>query len=166
MAISAYDPSGRLKKHAFLGTSFAIDPTQQEKRRKLGELYEEFKSSGAKGQEAAAKDLGTRYQKYAENELGRLAQISEQKAGFAEEMANLKTPEERFAEFNFMPSTFVPNPKFEEERRRNVMQQFQKEYAQKTGNISAAYTTLVKEEADRNRRLADKLELYSMFLGA
>lgn len=166
MAVSAYDPSGRLKKHALLGTSFAIDPTQAEKRRKFKDLYEEARLQDTKSREATKGRLSARLKGYEQEQASRLAKIAEQKMGFEEELANLKTPEERLASYTFIPPTFAPAPGEITERKLNLLQRFRQEYANRRGELGAAYSALQKEEEERSRRLKDRLELYNMFLGA
>ena len=91
MAISAYDPSGRLKKHALLGTSLAVDPTRTAQRGQFEELHKEAALSGG-GREAMKGRLTGRFQQFGQPQVERLSEIAEQKAGFETEARDLRDP--------------------------------------------------------------------------
>jgi len=101
MPVSAYDQSGRLKKHALAGTSLAVDPDRAKQRSQFQELHKEARTAGAKGRETMVTKLTDRYKKFGNPQMERLAEIAEQKQGFETEAGGLRDRklEQRFTEF-------------------------------------------------------------------
>lgn len=101
MPVSAYDQSGRLKKHALAGTSLAVDPDRAEQRSQFQELHKEARTAGAKGRETMVNTLTDRYKKFGNPQMERLSEIAEQKQGFETQAAGLRDRklEQGFAEY-------------------------------------------------------------------
>lgn len=101
MAISAYDPSGRLRKHALLGTSFAVDPERKKEREQFKTLYGEAKLGAGKGREFMRGRLESQAKAFEQEQASRLAQLAGEKAGFEEQYSQLNDPEleKRFQEY-------------------------------------------------------------------
>lgn len=260
MAISAYDPSGRLKKHFLLGTSFATDPEKSLERQNLQKLYEESRSAAGGGRETMLSRLAPRLESYATQESGRLAELAAKKQGFEQAYANLANPElqQKFQDYqdvieqgrNLNPNAFIrytdiptasgeplkapsgipedilkqaseqwqamtipqrvewsqthehpgeklfnpPKPGggikispsdlkrwrqseplaagqlaqnlWREQYGPEAQAAHQSQLLEQQSNINTAYQSLLEEEQARNQRLADRVELYNMFLGA
>lgn len=254
MAISAYGPSGRLKKHALLGTSFAVDPKQELKRKQFETLYGEAKLAAGEGREPMLGALQSRFKGFEEEQAGRLAKLAEQKGAFEQQYAELNNPEveenfkkyqeflakgekgtnpEKFKGYGSGAARGIPwmmrapqglpeeviteawqqwhgmTPEEQSEWSRthshfgkklpkklnfqtakkwdkrqpwvvgqlaqNIwadmygtqkQQEYQENLTKAQEKINTAYTSLQGEEAGRQQRLADRIDLYNMFLGA
>lgn len=165
MAFSVYDPAGRLKKHAFLGTSFAVDPEQAELRKGVSGLYEEMKGGGARGRKEAKKTLESRFKTYEREQANKLANIAEQRQMYNQELANLATEEQTFEEQRLNPYIGPLGgiyPRYWEDREAEL----KAKAAPIRERVSAGQQKLNKEEEERLKRIMDRFELYNLFLGA
>lgn len=93
MAVSAYDPSGRLKKHALLGTSLAADPTRTAQKEQFKTLHREAVGRAAEGRAGMLGTLGGRAQAYATPHLQRLQQIAEQRGVHERQLGEVRDPQ-------------------------------------------------------------------------
>lgn len=223
MALAAYDAQGRLKKHALLGTSLAVDPNRASQRQAFEDLYGEAKQAASQGvgREGFLNTLSNRYGAYERGSTQSLNELARQAHGFEDEASKLRDREfedevrTRASKFRDMTSGLkdIDATKFRKVRkaasplvdeaqqkwkqmtpqeRANYTvnkgmnrKQFAMDYVlggekramdeyaayeakinQEVDRINANYIPLQQEYADRQQRLADRVELYNLFLGA
>lgn len=104
MPVSAYDASGRLKKHALAGTSLGADPGRAAERAQYGELFAEAREHAGEGREYMRRKLSQRFGQYAKPQQARLDAIAKKRAGFEEQARALRDREkehgfERYADW-------------------------------------------------------------------
>ena len=229
---SAYDASGRLKKHALLGTSLAADPTRTAERKRYESLHEEAKGFAGQGRAPMLTQLQSRWQEYGSGQQKRLQKIADLKGGFEEEYADVVRPdpkeESRFAAYDKyieeegfkkkkvaglkrkgVPADFLseareqyradkkqyrsertaarrtekagfdpgPAPVKPGLRGRYVKSQWEERYGgageqayrdqitAEVDKINQQYIPLQEEEFERQERLANRVDLYNLFLG-
>lgn len=260
MPVSAYDASGRLKKHALAGTSLAVDPGRAAERKQFGKLHEEATAAAGEGRQFMEDKLKQRFKSFGEPQQARLAEIAAQKKAFEVETRGLQDPEKeagfarwekdsaeniakkqhRWRELD-MPEEFLSGAKkklkgmdwkerrawasdrdmwqtqkgydrlgggegsyakafggktsraknweknwwkklggtkarqyyggkmakqmYEDQYGPNAAGAYMKDLSDEVDRINAAYIPLREEEGERQQRLADRVEMYNMFLG-
>lgn len=90
--VAAYDEQGRLKKHALLGTSLAVDPNRASQRQQFEELYGEAKTAASQGigREGFLNRLSDRFGSYAQGQQPTLGELARQSQGFVTEAQKLR----------------------------------------------------------------------------
>lgn len=221
---SAYDTSGRLKKHALLGTSLAVDPTREAERRAFEELHAEAAASPGATRQDFVNRLSQRYAGMESEQNVRLADIARQRGDFETQARGLRDLEkedklrddlskfrdwtsryrnqeefgrnpnprkwknlvarEAIDQANKLWRRMTPQEKYEaklqyggqqkwmrdyvmsgEGRTRDAQKAYETDLNARIDQINAGYIPLQEEATQRQQRLADRVDLYNLFLG-
>lgn len=92
MAISAYGPQGRLKKHPLLGTSMLSDPSRKDAVKQFRGLHQEAVASKDTSRAAGVKRLSKKYETFAAPHTTRLGEIAKLQKGLGEKSQALRDP--------------------------------------------------------------------------
>lgn len=157
---AAYDVEGRLKKHALLGTSLAVDPYRKEQREKFKSLYGEAKSAAGQGigREGMIGRLQTRWQEFGQPQMSRLGEIAREKGTLQTEAAGLGDVEKeaRFSEYEkwiAQPSKAIKSERFKRLAKGGIPQEFLDEAKKEYDSLSKLDKDIYAKEHEINPTL-------------
>ncbi len=151
MAVSAFGPQGRLKKHALRGTALGQDPSRGATRSRFRELYDEARG-GNFNRSQMQERLSGRAQGAVDQASGRLSELAGQRQSLSQEQTGLTDPNRQrmFA----MYQGGVMDKEFQSERGASWMESRDPEFRE---SADTRLDFLMKDvsQSDREMMLSD-----------